>query len=102
RRIRHQLADDLELLADELAGQKAHARGIAAWMIEARHETEFDRIDTDRENDRNGSSGTLGRQRRWCALASEDNGHRSTHEFISKGRKPLISVLGPPIGQLDI
>src|SRR5205823_8897416 len=60
---RHQIVQERQPLRRKNIGEKRNTSDIAAWAIEASDKTEFDRVATGCEDDRNAGGRRLGRLR---------------------------------------
>ena len=94
RRLRHQLPQQLELLADQLAFKECHASRITVRPIETLDQAHLHRIDRADEGNRNHLCG-----RNCCERGLRANCRNHRHievcEFGCQLRKPLIATLRP-------
>ena len=91
RRLGHELAQQLQPLRPQHAGEKAHAGDVAARPVEAGDEAVPDRIAPGREDDRNRRGRGLGRERRnGCSPTITATGRRIRSAASAGSRSDLI------------
>src|ERR1700682_3383407 len=73
-RIGHELTQQLQSFCPDLAGEKAHARDVAARSVNARYEAVPDRVAPADEDDRHRRGCGFGGERR--SNVADEHGHR--------------------------
>src|SRR5262249_15937835 len=97
---RYQLVQQLQPFRCNRPDEKAHSRDIDAWPIEARDQTEFDRVAAAGKNDWYRPGGRLSRQRR--TGIGEDCGNLTGDQISGKRRSSIGLLLGPAIFDRDV
>jgi hypothetical protein len=87
----------LKRFCNQLHVEDRDTRDIAAGLGEARDEANFDRIGTDKKNDRNRLGRRLGSQRSWGAGADNNDGYLSANKIRSQCRQPIVVTLCPQV-----
>ena len=90
-RLGHELAQQLQPLRAQHAGEKAHARDVAARPVEAGDQALLDRVAPAREDDRHRRGCGLGRERR--NGVPDDHGHRPANQIGHQSRQPIGLIL---------
>lgn len=99
---RHQLVQQLHPFRPELRDQGGHARDISARSVQARDKPRPDRVDPQRENDRNRRARRLCGQCRKSAAGRKDHSHRTTDQLGRQLRQSLVSPFRPAVFDQDI
>ena len=99
---RHQLAQQLEALCYQFAGEIVDAGRVAARTGEARDETERDGVLVHGEDNGDRVGGRLGRQCRRCSDGRDHHGDVAVNQIGGQRRQSIIVVLCPAILDGDV
>src|SRR5258708_214111 len=100
-RFRNEFVQQLYALGLQRRREKAHARHVAAWSVEAGNEAELDRVVAHLENNRNRRGRRLGRECGSGALRS-NYCYLTADEIGRKCQQPVILACGPAVFDPDV
>jgi hypothetical protein len=72
---------EFDALRSHFDRKAGYTRDITAGTVEASYETDFDRVGTEKENDRDCLRRRLGRRQRWGSAAGYDHRHASSDQI---------------------
>src|SRR5258708_3390792 len=97
RRLRNQLAQQVEPLGRKLMAKAGHSRDIAARPVQAGNEAVLHGVRSDHEDDRYSGGGCLRRQGRAGSAGCDDHGHLIADEISSHCRQSLDLTIRPAV-----
>src|SRR6516164_1126825 len=98
----YQFAQELHALGGQSHGEVTHAGDVAARTIEARHQTELDRVGANVKHDWDRRGCGLGRNRRGAGARCDDHAHAAGDEVGGQRRQSLIVAIGPAEFEDDV
>ena len=101
-RGRYQILQQLKVLRHQRVGEKTHAGHIAARPVHAGDKTEFHRIGSDREYDRDGLRRGLGGECRGSCASGHEHGDPPADQVGGKCRKAIGLIVCPAIFDCDV
>ena len=87
--------EHLEPFRSEFDSENANPRYVPARAVKARHQTEFDRIAAEREDNWNCRGRRLGRQHGTAASRRDNDRYATSHKIRRQCLKSVIATLGP-------
>jgi hypothetical protein len=87
----------LQPLCSQQCKKEGHPSGIAARLVEAGNEPQFDGVTAGREHDWNCPSRPFCRERRGFSAGRDDQGHITTYEFGCERRQSIVLPFCPAI-----
>src|SRR5215475_3463461 len=94
---RYQLAKQLHAFCHQVSGEEVDTSGIAARSIEARHQTELDRVTAHAEHDWDRRSRSLGRLCGGGRARRDNHAQRTANEIGRKLRQSIVSAFRPAV-----
>src|SRR5262249_16735397 len=96
------LAQQPQPLRLKVENKRAHARDVAAGVIQVRDEAAFDWVVAEEDDNRYGCGRRLGCQGRYLTGECNDDGHLPTHQIGGKVGQAFVLTVGPTIIEGDV
>src|SRR5215831_18369423 len=100
--VGYRLVQNAEPLLLHVVAQNGGSSGVTTWSVEALDKTEFDRITTRVEDNRDSRTRLLCSASRRIPTGGGQHGYASLHEFFGKHCQPIVIAARPPIFNIDV